>query len=90
MNSEQLAVIVTSFDMPDEVRVMQKGKLCRSCGGLTRLKPGVNQTVEFAERQSHDTDAIDLINTGFRAGVTRCLGIEAVSTASLILAFRFA
>lgn len=27
MNSEQVAVILKSFDAPDEVRVMQKGKL---------------------------------------------------------------
>lgn len=36
MNSEQVAVILKSFDTPDEVRVMQKGKFeLVHLGGLT-------------------------------------------------------
>ena len=39
---------------------------------------------------SGDTNAINLINTGFQAGVTKHSDMEAVSTALLALAFRFA
>jgi hypothetical protein len=36
MNSEQIAVILKSFDAPDEVRVMQKGKFeLVHLGGIT-------------------------------------------------------
>jgi mannose-6-phosphate isomerase-like protein (cupin superfamily) len=36
MNSEQIAVILKSFDAPDEVRVMQKGKFeLVDLGGMT-------------------------------------------------------
>jgi len=36
MNSEQIAVILKSFDAPDEVRVMQKGKFeLVNLGGIT-------------------------------------------------------
>jgi hypothetical protein len=47
MNSEQLAVILKSFDAPDEVRVMQKGKfelvnLGESQLVVRRMSPGGN------------------------------------------------
>src|SRR4029453_14821848 len=36
MNSEQIAVILKSFDTPDEMRVMQKGKFeLVNLGGIT-------------------------------------------------------
>lgn len=45
MNSEEIAVILKSFDVPDEVRVMEKGKfeLVHLCGmtiGRATYEPG--------------------------------------------------
>jgi len=37
MNSDQIAVILKSFDAPDEVRVMQKGKFELSISAESQL-----------------------------------------------------
>jgi len=66
MNSDQIAVILKSFDAPDEVRVMQKGKFeLVHLGGITIGRARMTRMeMERARRPECRRDALSREHVG--------------------------